>query len=104
MMENTNKVNFESAIANNRLVLVDFYANWCGPCKMMAPIIEELNKELAGKVKVLKVDVDQENELSRKYQITAIPTLILIKDGQVVSKTMGYKPKDAILAIIKNYA
>ncbi|HNZ50995.1 MAG TPA: thioredoxin [Bacilli bacterium] len=103
-MENTNKVNFESAIANNRLVLVDFYANWCGPCKMMAPIIEELNKELAGKVKVLKVDVDQENELSRKYQITAIPTLILIKDGQVVSKTMGYKPKDAILAIIKNYA
>lgn len=103
-MENTNKVNFEAAVENNHLVLVDFYATWCGPCKMMAPIIEDLNKELEGKVKVLKVDVDQEFELARKFQISAIPTLVLIKDGKVVSKTMGYKPKDAILTIIKNNA
>jgi thioredoxin 1 len=103
-MEKTNKANFENAVANNELVLVDFYADWCGPCKMMAPVIEDLNKELEGKVKVLKVDVDQEYDLARKYQISAIPTLVLIKKGQVVSKTMGYKPKDAILTIIKNNA
>ncbi|MGD9605624.1 MAG: thioredoxin [Bacilli bacterium] len=103
-MENTNKANFDAAVASNHLVLVDFHAVWCGPCKMMTPVIESLNKELEGKVKVLKVDVDEEFELARRFQISAIPTLVLIKDGKVVSKTMGYKPKDAILTILKNNA
>ena len=99
-MENTNKAQFKQAVADNKLVLVDFYATWCGPCKMMAPVIEEINQEMSDSVKVLKVDVDQEGDLAREYQITAIPTLVLIKNGKLVSKSMGFKPKNAIQELI----
>ena len=74
-------------------VLVDFWAEWCGPCKMIAPLLDELADEYAGKVKIGKVNVDENQELAAKYSVTAIPTLLLIKDGQVVEQTRGAKSK-----------
>ena len=75
------------------LVLVDFWAVWCGPCKMIAPIVEELSKEYDGKVKVVKLNTDENPEVSGRYQIMGIPTLMFFKDGKVVDKLVGAIPK-----------
>ncbi len=77
-------------------VLVDFWAVWCGPCRVIAPIVEELAKEYEGKLKVFKVDVDQEQGLAMQYGIMSIPTLLLFKDGRVVEQIVGALPKGAI--------
>ena len=77
------------------LVLVDFYATWCGPCKMMHPVIDEINTKNPS-LKIIKVDVDKHNELARKYGIMSIPTLLFIKDGNVVEKNVGYTPINII--------
>ena len=87
---------FEKTIASGT-VLVDFYADWCGPCKMVAPIVEEIAKERADLV-VGKVNVDEDSELAIRYGVASIPTLIVFKDGNVAKKLVGYRPKDAILA------
>ena len=76
-------------------VLVDFFASWCGPCRMIAPILEEISEERVD-VKIVKVDVDELPELARRYGIMSIPTLLLFKDGNLVSKTMGYQDKDSL--------
>ncbi len=86
----------------NGLVLVDFYATWCGPCKMMHPVIEEIhncNQDL----KIIKVDVDKHDELAREYGIMSIPTLILFKEGKMVEKNIGYLSKEQLDDWIKNY-
>lgn len=83
------------------LVLVDFYATWCGPCKMMHPVIDSVVKENSN-LKVLKVDVDQNEELARIYGVMSIPTLILFKDGNMVEKKLGFTPKEIINNWIKN--
>ncbi|MBE5742604.1 MAG: thioredoxin [Clostridiales bacterium] len=89
--------NFEEEVLNSKIpVLVDFWATWCGPCRMIAPIIEEIARENEGKIKVGKVNVDEEEELAIKYGISSIPTLLLFKEGQLVKKTLGYMPKDAV--------
>ncbi|MCS7209317.1 MAG: thioredoxin [Fimbriimonadales bacterium] len=77
-------------------VLVDFWAVWCGPCRLIAPIVEELSQQYAGKLKVYKVDVDQERHLATQYGIMSIPTLLLFKNGQVVEQIVGALPKGAI--------
>lgn len=77
-------------------VLVDFWAVWCGPCRLIAPIVEELAKQYEGKLKVYKVDVDQEQSLAMRYGIMSIPTLLLFKNGQVVEQIVGALPKGAI--------
>lgn len=77
-------------------VLLDFFATWCGPCKMLAPIIEELASEYEGKVKIFKVDVDNDPELARQFDIASIPTLVLIKNGEPVDKHVGFLPKASI--------
>lgn len=77
-------------------VLVDFWAVWCGPCRLIAPIVEELGQQYAGKMKVFKVDVDQEQQLAMQYGIMSIPTLLLFKNGQVVEQIVGALPKGAI--------
>jgi len=82
-------------------VLVDFWASWCGPCKMLAPILEEIANEYEGKVKVGKVNVDEEPELSNAFKISSIPCLILFKEGNAVNAMIGYRPKEDILEMIK---
>lgn len=77
-------------------VLLDFFATWCGPCKMLAPIIEELASEYEGKVKIFKVDVDNDPELARQFDIASIPTLVLLKNGEPVDKHVGFLPKASI--------
>lgn len=77
-------------------VLVDFYADWCGPCKMIAPIIDELAAEFEGKLKVGKLDVDANPETSSKFQIMSIPTILLFKNGQVVKQMVGYQSKESL--------
>ncbi|OZI11783.1 thioredoxin [Bacillus sp. FJAT-42315] len=86
------------------LVLVDFWAPWCGPCKMIAPVLEELDAELNGKAKVVKIDVDDNQETAGKFGVMSIPTLILFKDGQPVDKVIGFQPKEALAELINKHA
>ncbi|MDZ7264532.1 MAG: thioredoxin [candidate division KSB1 bacterium] len=88
------KANFESEVLNSELpVLIDFWAVWCGPCKMIAPIVEELATEYAGKIKVAKCDVDSEQALAIQYGIRSIPTILIFKQGEVVEQIVGAFPK-----------
>lgn len=95
------KHNFkDEVLASEVPVLVDFWAPWCGPCRMMSPVIEELAGELSGKVKVGKVNVDEEMELASQFRIVSIPTLALLRDGKLVSVSAGARPKAAILQML----
>ncbi|MBW7475111.1 thioredoxin [Paenibacillus oenotherae] len=89
------KDNFTQSIENG-VSLVDFWAPWCGPCKMQLPIVEELSSELEGKAVIAKINVDEEPELASKFGVMSIPTLILFKDGQPVDKMVGLQSKDAL--------
>jgi len=82
---------------SDKIVLIDFWASWCGPCKMMSPIIDNVAKQLDGQVKVGKINVDAETELAVKYNIVSIPTLVIIKDGEVVKTFVGVQSKDTII-------
>lgn len=93
--------NFEEEVIKSDLpVLVDFFATWCGPCKMMAPVLEDLAKEYAGKIKIGKLDVDQNQNTSSQYGIMSIPSLLFFKAGKVVSSLVGFRPKEALVAEI----
>lgn len=92
----------EEVLASNIPVLVDFYADWCGPCKMLAPVIETLANEQEGKVKVGKLNVDDAPETAQKYGIMSIPTLLYIKNGEVVNKTVGVVSKTEIEQILSS--
>lgn len=95
------KNNFETEVLKTKgLVMVDFYAQWCGPCKTTGPIIEQLAEEV-NNVKFVKVDVDQNQELSSQYQIFSIPTFLIFKDGQVISQFIGVLGREGFLAEIK---
>ncbi|MCX6796936.1 MAG: thioredoxin [Candidatus Doudnabacteria bacterium] len=97
-----NGSNFEKEVINSNLpVLVDFWAVWCGPCKALAPIIEEIAKDYKGKIKVGKVNVDENNDLAAKYNIMSIPTLKFFKNGKIVQELVGAAPKDSIENLIK---
>ncbi|ALC89747.1 thioredoxin [Bacillus sp. FJAT-18017] len=85
------------------LVLVDFWATWCGPCKMIAPVLEEIDGEIGDKVKIVKLDVDENPETASQYGVMSIPTLLLMKDGEVVDKVVGYQPKENLTAVIENH-
>ena len=80
-------------------VLVDFFATWCGPCKMMAPVIDEIAAEKAGEASVYKIDIDQNMDIAQRYGIASIPTFIVFKGGQPAAQTLGAQPKEAILAL-----
>lgn len=86
------------------LVLVDFWATWCGPCKMIAPVLEEIDAEIGDTLKIVKLDVDQNQATAAEYQVMSIPTLLLFKDGNVVDKTVGFQPKEALQAFIQKHA
>ena len=92
------KENFEAEVKNSEVtVLLDFWAEWCGPCRMLAPTIDEIAEE-RGDIKVGKVNVDNDPELAKQFGIFSIPTLVVIKNGEVVSQNAGVRPKSAILA------
>ena len=94
------KDNFEEEVINSdKTVLLDFWAEWCGPCRMLAPTIDEIADERPD-IKVGKINVDNEPELTRRFGIVSIPTLVVIKDGQTVSQTAGMRPKASILAML----
>lgn len=92
--------NYETEVTNSEVpVLIDFWAEWCMPCKMVAPVLEELSEEYDGKLKIGKLDVDSEGELAMKFSVQSIPTLILFKNGQEVARKVGAVPKPAIEAL-----
>jgi len=100
---NLTNQNFEEEVLKKEgLVLVDFFATWCGPCKMLAPVLSQIAEEYKDKVKVGKVNVDEENELAIKYQISSIPTLILFKEGKAVKTLIGLSSKSEIINMINN--
>ncbi|PKG25033.1 thioredoxin [Niallia nealsonii] len=82
------------------VVLVDFWAPWCGPCKMIAPVLEELDAELGDKAKIVKVDVDENQGSASKFGVMSIPTLLVFKDGEVVDKVVGFQPKEALAELL----
>lgn len=94
------KDNFDQEVmACQGTVLLDFYADWCGPCRMVAPVLEEIAQEDAG-LKVCKINVDEEPELAMRFQVSSIPLLVVMKDGEIVGKSLGAKPKHAILSML----
>ena len=94
--------NFENEVMKSNIpVLIDFWAPWCGPCRMMGPIIEQLAEEYVGKAKVGKVNVDEEGELSQAFGVMSIPTIVLVKDGKVVKQAVGARPKTEVEAMLQ---
>ena len=95
------KDNFEAeVIASEIPVLVDFWATWCGPCRMIAPAVEEIAEEYEGRLKVGKINVDDEPELASRYGIMSIPTILIYKNGEVANQSIGYVPKDTLKVFV----
>jgi len=105
-METTiTNANFESEVLKaEKPVLVDFWATWCGPCRMLSPVVGEVAAERAATLKVGKINVDEAPELAAQYGITSIPALLLFKNGKVVASQVGYMPKDALLSFVDAHA
>ena len=94
--------NFDEIVTGGELpVVVDFWATWCGPCRMLSPILDEVEEEMAGQISVVKVNVDDADEIAAQYRIMSIPTLLFFKNGQLVDKTVGAMPKAVLVEKIK---
>lgn len=98
------KQNFNTIIDSKTPVLVDFFADWCGPCKMLAPILKDLKKELGEGIKIVKIDVDKNQPLATKYQVRGVPTMLLFKDGKQLWRQSGVVQKNQLISIIKSHA
>lgn len=96
------KNELEEILKDENVVLVDFFATWCGPCKMLAPVLEDLSQTYQGKATIVKVDVDKEQELAGQYGVMSIPTMILFKNGEVVKQVVGFQPKPQIENLINS--
>ncbi|HOK39498.1 MAG TPA: thioredoxin [bacterium] len=97
-----NSQNFNSTISSG-IVLVDFYADWCGPCKMLAPVIEELAEDFAGKAKICKLNTDENQEIAMNYNIRGIPTVIIFKDGEIKETLVGLRAKSEYEKLLNKY-
>lgn len=91
----------EEVIQSDKPVLLDFWAEWCGPCRMVGPVVEEISNEQAGTIKVGKVNVDEEMELAQAFNVMSIPTLVVMKDGKVANSTIGFQGKESLLNLLK---
>lgn len=100
-MKVATNTNFNELLQDSKLVIVDFWATWCGPCRMISPILDEIEEEMPDKITVVKVNVDDADEIAAQYRIMSIPTLLYVKNGQIVDKTVGAMPKAALLDKIK---
>ncbi|MCL1948829.1 MAG: thioredoxin [Turicibacter sp.] len=96
-----NEENFDQEISSG-VTLVDFYADWCGPCKMISPVLDEIATEMHGIAKVVKVNVDEAQEIAQRYGVMSIPNLIVFKDGQNVQQAVGFQPKEALVSMINS--
>lgn len=94
--------NFQELIQDSKLVVADFWATWCGPCRMLSPVLDEVEEEMADKISVVKVNVDDADEIAAAYRIMSIPTLLFFKNGQVVDKTVGAMPKNVLIEKINS--
>ncbi len=102
MAKSLSKTDFDKKVKqSDKPVLVDFFASWCGPCQMMAPIIEELEKEIEGEAEIYEVDVDKENELASKFQVMSIPTILIFKKGEITDQFNGVTSKEELLKALK---
>ena len=98
----TTAANFENEVLHsNKPGLLDFYADWCGPCKMLAPVLNEIAEENAGALKVGNMNVDEQMELAMRFQVSSIPMLVVFKDGKAIAKSAGYRPKSEIAAMVE---
>jgi len=88
---------FDGLLESEKLVIVDFWATWCGPCRMLSPLLDEVEEEMADKIVVVKVNVDDADEIAMRYRIMSIPTLIFFKNGQMVDRTVGAMPKNVLV-------
>ena len=104
MITKVNTANFAEEVLNSEIpVLVDFFAVWCGPCKMVSPVIDSLAEDLDGKVKVCKLDIDQSMDIAIKYHVMSVPTLMLFKDGDEARRVSGAMPKEMILSEFEEF-
>ncbi|WP_298477055.1 thioredoxin [uncultured Maribacter sp.] len=97
------KSNFQKIIESDTPVLIDFFAEWCGPCKSLAPILKEVKENLGDSVKIIKIDVDKNQTLSQKYQVRGVPTMLIFKNGKQVWRQSGVVPKQEIVNTIKSF-
>ena len=99
---NITALNFETHVLHShKPALLDFYANWCGPCKMLSPVLQEIAEEYADTLKVGKINVDEQMELAMRFQVSSIPMVVLFKNGKAVAKSVGYRPKAQLLAMVQ---
>jgi thioredoxin 1 len=99
-MKQFDQVSFDQAREEGKLMMVDFWADWCGPCRMLAPVVEDLAKRYEGKVVVGKVNIDQEQELAMRYGVMSIPTVIFFKNGKEIDRKVGVMPPDAFIKVL----
>ena len=100
-MKVATNTNFQELLQDSKLVIVDFWATWCGPCRMLSPILDQIEEEMPDQITVVKVNVDDADEIAAQYRIMSIPTLLFVKNGEIVDKTVGAMPKPALLEKIK---
>ena len=100
-MKVATNTNFNELLQDSKLVIVDFWATWCGPCRMLSPILDLVEEEMPDQITVVKVNVDDADEIAAQYRIMSIPTLLFVKNGEIVDKTVGAMPKPALLEKIK---